>query len=101
MPLLVFDGTSDGTQSSKINTSVLCGAVGKKTGCGKYGSTVTKQYAGSRGAVVGYSYNAIETFTGVGAVAWVRVRTEPIYADEDANRKVACLSCALRKTSMS
>ena len=64
--MLVFDGTSDGTQSSKINTSVFCGAVGKKTGCGKYGSTVTKQYAGSRGAVVGYSYNAIEIFTGVG-----------------------------------
>ena len=59
---------------------------------GKYGSPVTKQYAGSRGAVVGYSYNAIETFTGVSAVAWVRVRTEPIYADEDANRKIACLS---------
>ncbi len=42
--------------------------------CGKYGSTVTKQYASSRGAVVGYSHKAIETFTGVGAVAWVRVR---------------------------
>ena len=43
-------------------------------GCGKYCSTVTKQYASSRSAVVGYSHNAIETLTGVGAVAWVRVR---------------------------